>query len=411
MRTTHDLTRRMTLGGFTAIAAVASCGGHARAAEAFRIGAPNPITGAAGAFGPGMQKTLIEAAVRINAAGGAGGHQLEIVTADSQSLPEPALLAARKLVEVDKVRALLGVYSSPETLAIMPMSNAAGVIVMDNGAAPRIADENTKGLEYQFYPNSVSIGAMFTQVMAHEGFKRPVLLTLSNDAEIGNAVAFDTQWKKTAGTSAPEVRYLPGQASYMSELQKVLSTNPDVIILNAYEPDATIVLKQLYELGNSAEIISGDFAVTPRLVAAVGHDVVEGTLVYRFAPTTGSPAYREFDAIYQATMKQPGSANSFAAIAFDQITLVALALEKNPTSATGEDLTRAIHDVCGPDGPVVNTFAEGREALKGGAAKLNYEGASGPCDFDARGGTPADFGISIVKDGKYVPQYEIRYKR
>lgn len=405
-----DITfsRRAVLGALASATGLAALGGRALAAEPLRIGALNPITGAASAFGAGMQKTLLAAAAQINQLGGPAGRTVEIFAEDSQTSPEPALLAARKLIEVHKVMALIGVYSSPEALAVLPATNAAGVILMHNGAAPKLIAENVKGLAFQFYPGSDAVGAVLFRIVAREGFQRPAALTLTNDASIGNTAAFARQWQARKGSAAVDLQYQPNQPSYRSELQTVMAKDPDVIIINGYEPDVTILVRQLYELGTTAKIIAPEFAVTPRLITAVGKDLVEGILVYRFVPNQESPAFKDFDALYRQATGQSGASNIFAAMAYDELNILCLAAQKAGPTATTAEIAAAVRAVSGPQGPVVSSFAEGQKALRDGAAQINYEGASGPVDFDAHGATIANFGVSIVENGTYRPRYDVK---
>ncbi len=81
-------------------------------AEAFRIGALNPVTGAGSPYGSGMAAMILAAVEEVNAAGGAGGRQLQVFADDTQTNPQSAVLAAKKLIEVNKVNAILGTWSS-----------------------------------------------------------------------------------------------------------------------------------------------------------------------------------------------------------------------------------------------------------------------------------------------------------
>ena len=62
------------------------------------------------------------AADEVNAGGGAGGRTLEVVAEDTQTSPEAAVLAVKKLVEVNEVHAVMGTWSSGVTLAVMPIT-------------------------------------------------------------------------------------------------------------------------------------------------------------------------------------------------------------------------------------------------------------------------------------------------
>src|SRR5579862_2325637 len=119
------ITRRQVVlgGGAMVVAAVLPRASHA--AEPFRIGALNPITGAASPYGAGMQKSILFAAAEVNEAGGAAGRRFEVFAEDDQTNPDAGILATKKLVEINKVEAVLGVWSSSVGLAIMPYLNVA----------------------------------------------------------------------------------------------------------------------------------------------------------------------------------------------------------------------------------------------------------------------------------------------
>ncbi|MGV6873927.1 ABC transporter substrate-binding protein [Pseudochelatococcus sp. B33] len=395
------LSRRQVLRGASAMAAASFIGlpTAARADGPFRIGALNSVTGAAAAFGTGVQKTINALAREINELGGPAGVQFEVFSEDSQTLPEPALLAAKKLIEVNNVRALLGVQTSPEALAIIPASNAAGVLLFHTGAAPKLLVQNEKGLAFAFWPSSVWYGRAYFDFVNKEGFKTPASLVLTNDASIGNARSFGESWGAQYGSEPPSVRYQPNQPSYRAEIQQIMSSDPDIILLHGYELDATIVLRQLFEVGYTGKIITPEFAATSRLIRAVGSEPVEGIYVLKFIPNTESPSYQVFQEFVSRVGGDYIEGNVYAAIAYDQLNLLALAMEKAGAGATNAQIAAAIPEISNPDAPVVTSFQEGREKLRSGAERVNYEGASGPCDFDAEGTTPAVFGVSIIRDG------------
>uniref|UniRef100_A0A9E8A9T7 ABC transporter substrate-binding protein n=1 Tax=Bosea sp. NBC_00436 TaxID=2969620 RepID=A0A9E8A9T7_9HYPH len=390
--------RRQVLLGASALA-VASGTGAALAAEPFRIGAPNSVTGAAAAFGTEIQNTINALAKEINAIGGPAGAPFEVFSEDSQTLPEPALLAAKKLIEVNKVRALLGVQTSPEALAIIPASNAADVMLFHTGSAPKLLTQNEKGLGFSFAPSSARYGRAYFDFVEKEGFKKPASLILTNDASIGNARSFTEIWAAKYSSEPPAVQYQPNQPSYRAEIQKIMSSNPDIILLHGYELDATIIIRQLFEVGYTGKIITPEFAATARLIKVVGKDPVEGIYVLKVIPNTGASSYKMFQEFIGRVGKQAVEGTWYAAVAYDQLNLLALAIEKAGPGATNAQIAAAVPEISNPDAPLVSSFAEGREKLRAGAKRLNYDGASSPCDFDAKGTTPAIFGISVIKEG------------
>src|ERR1700677_1088671 len=75
---------------------------HAQAAP-LRLGVLPPRTGAGAFDGPRMLNAMQAVATEVNAAGGVLGRQIELIVEDSETNPEAAVRAARKLIDVDKV--------------------------------------------------------------------------------------------------------------------------------------------------------------------------------------------------------------------------------------------------------------------------------------------------------------------
>ncbi|HUN12178.1 MAG TPA: ABC transporter substrate-binding protein, partial [Rhabdaerophilum sp.] len=178
-----NLTRRMTLQSLAAAALAPALGGQAFAQGAtFRIGALNPVTGAGSPYGSGMQKMILAAAEMVNAAGGAGGRKFEVFSEDTQTTPQAAVLAAKKLIEVNKVQAVVGTWSSGISLAVIPLINDANIFLMNTSGAPALSvpPANAKGLSYRFQATNDRFGRAFAELCEKEGFKRPATMAFNN---------------------------------------------------------------------------------------------------------------------------------------------------------------------------------------------------------------------------------------
>ena len=405
-----SLNRRTTLQALAA-AALAPALGHsafAQAGSTFRIGALNPITGAGAPYGSGMQKMILAAAEMVNAAGGAGGAKFEVFSEDTQTAPQAAVLAAKKLIEVNKVQAVLGTWSSGVSLAVIPLINDAGIFLMNTSGAPALSipPANAKGLSYRFQATNDRFGRAFAELCQKEGFKRPATMAFNNASGIGNTEGFKKAWEAKGGKVVEAVVYEPNQPSYRAELQKVLAAKPDVIVTGSYLADTTIILREWFQTGDAAKWVIPAWAANPDLVKAVGNEVSEGLFAVDSISNEGSEAFKAYDAAYQKAMNQPGLANVYAAMTWDMVVTLALAMEAAGPGATVAAINAKIREVANPAGTKVATFAEGKEALKKG--KINYEGASSVLDFDASGDVTPDFSVSIVSKGKIDRKYIVK---
>ena len=137
------------------------------------------------------------------------------------------------------------------------------------------------------------------------------------------------------------------------------------------------------------------FAINAKFVEGAGADVAEGVWAIDPAPSFDSPAYKQFLAAVPAADKNP-----YAPQAWDHMTLVGLALAAGRGEASGTIIKDTLRTVSNPPGTVVTSYEEGARLLREGK-KINYEGASGSCDFDAQGDILSrPFGVYQVRQGK-----------
>ena len=375
--------------------------GFSQTGETFRIGSLTPITGAGSPYGPGMQQAIRIAVDEINAAGGAAGRKLELFTEDSQTKPDAAVLAAKKLIEVNKVQAVLGTWASGVSLAVLPLTDAANLIQMNVSGAPSISTLDTKDLVWRFQATNDRFGMAFAEICKKYGFKRPATMAFNNASGLGNVEGFTRVWKQRGGSVVGHVTYEPNRPSYRSELQKILAAKPDVIVMGSYLPDTTIILREWFQSGAETKWIIPGWAANPDLIKALGAEVCEGIISVDTVSNEKSASYSHFDAAYTKATGKPASTNIYAAMTYDMVISLALAMEAAGPGANVAQINAKLRDVANPPGNSIYTFAEGKAQLAK-KAKVNYEGASGKLDFDKFGDVTPDFGVYVIEKGQLV---------
>lgn len=386
--------------GLAAASAVPSLA-LAQAGDTFRIGSLCPVTGGGSSYGAGMQKAIELAVAEVNAAGGAGGRKLAVFAEDGQTKPEAAVLAAKKLIEVNKVQAILGTWSSGVTLAVMPLTDAASIIQMNTSGAPAISTQDTKDLVWRFQATNDAIGAAFAAAAEKRGFKTAATMAFNNASGIGNTEGFKKAWAKKGGKLVGSVVYEPNRPSYRTELQQVLAQKPDVIVMGSYLPDSTIILREWYQAGQDVKWILPGWAANPELVKALGNEVVEGVIAVDTVSNENAASYKNLDVQYRKAMGKPISSNVYAAMTYDMAISLALAMEAAGPNATPLQVNAKLREVSNPPGTMVYSFAEGKKLLAQ-KQKINYQGASSRLDFDQYGDVSPDFGIYVIEKGQLV---------
>jgi branched-chain amino acid transport system substrate-binding protein len=380
---------------------------HAKTTEPFRLGALVPLTGAGSAYGPGIARTMAAAVEAINERGGAGGRRIEFFTEDDQTQPQAGVLAAKKLIEINRVRAILGGWNSTVCMAVMPLTNEANIVLGYTTTAPDFSrpEINKKWLGFRFQGTGAGYGHAYAEICARQGYKRVAILAFNNASALGVVDGFQAAWAARGNSPVARVIYEPAQPSYRAELQRVLASRPDCIVTGSYVADTTILLKEWFQTGATNKWITPSWALTSDVVRALGNEASEGLMSVTAVPNSDSNAYRLFDEAYRRTMSQPGETNMDAAMNWDAVNVLALALEANP-DADGEELARQIKSVSGPSGAIVTSFAEGQERLRRGET-INYEGAVSSIDFDATNSVSTGHALQVVEGGSISRKFII----
>jgi branched-chain amino acid transport system substrate-binding protein len=379
---------------------------RAQGAKAFKVGALHSMTGNSQSFGPGMQATVILGAEHINAAGGAGGRMLEVVTADDQTLPEPAVLAARKLVNVDGCQAIIGTLTSPVTLAVLKAVTEPNQLIHTHVSGAESLLTGYGKHVFKFGQSAGSYGRIYAR-MAHDmGFKKPVVMALNNESATSLANYFNDRWVGLGHAKPQTIIYDGSRPSYRSELQSALRSNPDVIILAAYLEDSTIILREWYQTGLQTKFMVAPYSLDERVIKTLGNDVVEGLYFGSAVFPTANPAFGIFDAAYRKKMNQPALSNRFTPDTWDMMMTMGLAMEITGPTATPVEIAAKMYTVANGPGKAVASFAEGKEALKSGPIK--YVGAGSNLKLNEHGvDTASSFMLNTIKAGQTVAVKEV----
>lgn len=406
---TINITKRRALGGSISRRSLLAIGTGAVAATALpglstawaqdsdiKVGALMPLSGAGGSFGQEMLASAKVALEEINAAGGPLGRKIVLVEENDETSPEAAVRGARKLIDVNQVSAIIGTWASSVTLAVAPIIQEKKLIQFSTSGASRITEVQKKGHLFRTEPDDLLFGKAYAEYAAGQGWKKAAVLGLNVPFTQMTVEAFRERFVQRGGKVTSFTTYNEDQTTFRTEVTRAFADQPDFIHISGYEPDITAILKAAYQLGLSGRFIVPGFAVSPELIKNAG-PAAEGLLLVEEGVAEGSPAYERL-----AKALGDDRYHSFGAQAYDQMVLLALAIEA-AKSTDGTALNDTVRKVSGPDGTKVTSFADGIAGLRKGQ-QVNYEGASGSIDFDANGNiAKANFRVSQVKDGKITP--------
>lgn len=401
------LTRRQfmqTLGVVvTGLAAGTPRVGHA--ADPIKIGTLLDLTGALEAYGKPVQSGAILAVEQINAAGGPLGRQIQLVHRDSQTDPTAGIDAAKKLVELDKVVAIVGALSSGVTIPVATSVTVPSGIVHISPAStsPQITDLADNGFLFRTCPSDALQGKVSGRLAKDLGLLSVSTIYVNNPYGSGLSKTFSQAFTERGGKVLSSIAYEEGRPSYRGELEQALKGGPQAIALFSYPENGVTIIRQALELGFQGKFLLADGMKAPEVVENVGVQYLKGT----FGTTPGardSTAKKRFVEAYAAKFGDKPS-KPYIDNCYDAIAVIALAIQQ-AKSTDPKAIRNAISQVANPPGEAIEPgdFKKAFDLL-GQGQKINYRGASGEMDFDQQGDVVSPIEIWKIDDsGKLVTE-------
>ncbi len=358
-----------------------------------RLGTLTPLTGAGGPYGPIMANCVKSVVEAVNGAGGVLGRQVTLISEDDQTNPEAGLRAARKLIDVDRVAAIMGTWASSVTTAVAPLCWESRTFLATVSGADSITQLPHNGWLIRTQPNTTLQGRKFGEYIVELGAKKAFFMapqTPFTQSQLANM----KPPVERAGGSVDLLIYDANKPSLRTEVDQVMRARPDVIVLGGYTPDTTVLLRDIFRAGFRGKLLAYAYSVNQQMIGSLPKEVTEGIYTLAPSPAQGTSA---FDRVVRIT----GNSNPdpYTCQIYDQANLILMAM-----AVGGDGTGQAIHDnirkVSQGGGDRVDNALDGLRAIAAGK-KVDYDGASGPCDFtDAGDITDCQFRYEQVRDGQ-----------
>jgi branched-chain amino acid transport system substrate-binding protein len=228
-------------------------------------------------------------------------------------------------------------------------------------------------------PNTQLQGRKFAEFMVSVGSKRVAILAVQAPFALPTQKIVGEELKKRGAELVAAIVYDKDKATFRSEIDQVLKARPDMIYLNGYTPDVTVVLKDLFRAGYTGAKIAQAYAVNAKLLGSLPPEVTDGTYTIAPSPHIDSTGYRRLAKALGSDDLDPYSCQTH-----DHVSLVCLAIAHARGEATGTAVKDHVRKISQGAGTRVDSAVEGLKLLAQGKA-VNFEGASGPCEFNEIG--------------------------
>ena len=250
-----QITRRLLL----AAAATTVLAMPALAQDTVKLGLVAAMSGQSAKSGEAIVRGLSVAIDEINAKGGVLGKKVELLVRDDESNPAKGAVAARELVQREKVVALFGGLDTPVSLAIVPFANQNKVPFMGVWAAGTPITRNGAAENYAFRVSAVDElvdVALVEYAVKKYGAKKPGMILINNpwgeSNEKGLKAALEAKKLPYAGIE----KFETGDVDVVPQLTRLKQAGADVLFLVANVAPSSQVVKSLDRMGWEVPIVS-----------------------------------------------------------------------------------------------------------------------------------------------------------
>ena len=306
-----------------------------------QIGYFGDLTGPTFNFGQSAINGVLMAASEVNQAGGINGRKIDIVIEDDKGSPEEAARLTAKLIDQDKVVAIIGGGTSGNSRAAAPKAQASHIpMISPSSTDPAV----TQTGNYIF--RACFVDTFQGEVMASfavntlKAKKAAILTDFNSPYSKGLTDYFKLSFGRLGGTIVSEQTYTQGDADFKGQLSTIRSAEPDVIYIPGYYGDVALIAKQARMIGLTQPLLGGDGWDAPELWQ-LGGDALNGAYIStHYSADNPSPEIQQFVESYK---QRYGNLlpDAHAALAYDAARILFAAIARTG-STEGDKLRDAL---------------------------------------------------------------------
>jgi branched-chain amino acid transport system substrate-binding protein len=295
--------------------------------DTIRVGVYGDLTGQTSSFGQSTKNGIELAVEEINNAGGVNGKKIELIVEDDQGRPEQAKTVVSKLINQDKVHAVLGEVASTNSLAAAPVAQEAKIpMITPSSTNPKVTEVGDYISRVCFIdPFQGSVMAKFA-ANTLKAKTAAILGDVNSDYSKGLTQFFEEEFTKQGGKVIAKEAYTQTDPDFKGQLTKIRNLNPDVIYVPGYYGQVGIIAKQARELDMNMPLLGGDGWDSPELWKLGGSALKNAYISNHYSAENPAPEIQNFVKAYKAKFNVVP--DSLAALAYDAAKVLADALKR-----------------------------------------------------------------------------------
>lgn len=329
-----------------------------------KIGYFGDLTGPTFNFGRSAYNGVLMAASEINQLGGINNRQIDVVIEDDKGSPEEAARLTAKLIDHDKVVAIIAGGTSGNSRAAAPKAQASHIpLISPSSTDPAV----TQTGDYIF--RTCFVDSFQGEVMATfaattlKAKKAAILFDFNSPYGRGLTEYFELSFRKLGGDIVNKQSYMQGDADFKGQLSSIKAAEPDVIYIPGYYGDVALIVKQARTMGLEQPLLGGDGWDAPELWQLAGAALNNSYMSTHYSVDDPSHAIQAFVQEYKHRYGNLAP-DAHAALAYDAARLLFDAIRRAGTTDS-DKLRDALAQTKNFDGVtgIINMDAD-RNAIK-----------------------------------------------
>jgi len=234
-------------------------------------------------------------------------------------------------------------------------------------------------------------------LIAEDGYDDVALTYVNNNYGESLADAFLESWD---GSVAYNNSHDQEQSSYSSVISEMNGSDADAWLFITYQAEFSTMVNEIFSSGYEADLYGADSVSGDNVLENTPEGSMEGMKIVVPSAPVEEQNYQDFASTFEDEYGQ--TPTSWAAYAYDCVINSALAIQA-ADEFTGAALGEVVREVSGPEGEQVTSFEAASEILSdgGGPSDVDYQGVSGPIDFNEDGDPVGFLQVLEVQDHSY----------
>lgn len=308
-----------------------------------KIGIIGSMSGTTASLGDYMKKGVTLAVEQKNAEGGVQGCQIQLVVYDDEADPTKSVGLAQKVATEDNVMAVWATTNSSTALSDLPVFEQYKIPQLTNGTNVDITKQGSAYI-FRATPAGPAFENSLIDYLVNTGGFTKFAIIGDNTAYGKGESDYQVAALKASNLEALDVEsYGADDKDFTGQLTKIITTQPEVLLLASSEVAGGLIVKQARQLGFTGTIAGGVAMGSAQFLETAG-DAAEG--VYFTAAYPGNDANdqtRAFTAAFKARWGEDPEFHNANTYDLTQVLLMAM---ENAHPMTPENVAAEMHKIC-----------------------------------------------------------------